>query len=455
MVRETLLANAKLRDLAVSGEVTNFSLQPNGTMYFELKEGGAFLKCVAWYEFALRFPPLQNGSKVIARGSIGVYDGKSSFYQLNVRSLELDGVGRIQQQFEERKQRLAAEGLFDRGRKRSLPTYPFAVALVSSRQAAGAQDFVRLLAGRSPHVRIVWCEASVQGSFAASQLAGALERASQIAVDVIVIARGGGSFEDLFVFSDERVVRAVARARHPVVSAVGHTIDQQLCDLAADLHVETPSAAAESIGRRTVDLRSGLQDQHKRLSDALVRRSNAGVEALRRAIGRTALTDPQRFFGPLRQRLDDRHGELVDVYSTGVRRRTDRAADLRLRLERGSPSLRLAKREERMKLAVTAFERAARTRFERFAHGLTAAAEPLAAVLVAAVARREHRRRLLETQLDGRNPETILRRGYAIVQYAGATVRDPAAVPLGVLVEARLARGTLTARVENKGPYAD
>ena len=156
--------------------------------------------------------------------------------------------------FEQRKKKFAAEGLFDAERKRKLPPYPFRIALVSSKGAAGAGDFVNLLRASRPHVGVVWCEATMQGPRAPSDVVGALGRASRLDVDAIVLTRGGGSFEDLFVFSDERHRARRRRARHPVVSAIGHNIDQQLSDLAADVYAATPSRAVELIGPETARL---------------------------------------------------------------------------------------------------------------------------------------------------------------------------------------------------------
>ena len=208
-----------LRRVRVRGEVTNYRGFVRGsTMYFDLKEGDALVKCVAFSGSNFRFPDFGPGVVVIVGGQVATY---RSTLQVIVDQVEVAGKGDVHAEFEKRKKAFAAEGLFDAERKRKLPPFPFRIALVSSKAAAGASDFVNLLRSTRPHVEIVWCEATMQGPRAPSDVAGALGRASRHDVDAIVLTRGGGSFEDLFVFSDEKIVRAVASALHPVVSVIG------------------------------------------------------------------------------------------------------------------------------------------------------------------------------------------------------------------------------------------
>ena len=308
-------ADPHLREVAVLGEISNYGAQKNGRLNFDLKEGEYVLRCFAWESDAAAFPALQNGLAIVATGAVTAYAARST-YQLVVRSVALEGEGRLHALFEETKKRLQAEGLFAAERKRPLPQYPFRVALVSSRTANGAIDFVTLLRDRAPHVGIVWCETAVQGPNAAVEIVSAIGRASRADVDLIVVTRGGGSFEDLFAFSDERVVRAVARARHPVISAIGHTADRQLCDFAADRHVETPSAAAEAVGfaRHELLLRIGDAQERARRSAAL--RVERLSNRLAAALTRSKLAQPQAFLVPLARRLSDA-GETLDAAASG------------------------------------------------------------------------------------------------------------------------------------------
>ena len=446
-LKRKLETDPQLRSVLVRGEVSNLSVSQRGHMNFDLKEGDAILRCFAWADDHARFPLFKNGVAIVANGQITTYVQKSS-YQLTVRAVEREGVGDVHALFEERKKKLAAEGLFDAARKRALPLFPFRVALVSSRAANGALDFVTLLADRAPHVGVVWCETSVQGPNAPVEIARALDRASREDVDLIVLTRGGGSFEDLFAFSDEGVVRAVARARHPVISAIGHTADRQLCDFAADLHVETPSAAAKSVGLDIRDLRARLDERALRAERA----TELCLERLRgrlaRALVRSKLTEPRYFLAPLAQRLDDLDGALREATRRAFVVREAAVRDASRRLDLHDPSRRLAERASRLQAADFKLRAAFDRSIDRSRRKRDDAEGRLLPAARAALERLAQRLALTHAHLDGNNPEAILQRGYAIVSYAGASVRDPSAVPPGAVVEARVARGTLSARVE-------
>ncbi len=453
-LKRKLEKDAQLRSVSVRGEVSNASTARSGHMNFDLKEGDAILRCFAWQSDLARFPAFGNGTAIVATGSISTYAPKST-YQLVVRAVEREGVGNVHALFEERKRKLAAEGLFDPARKRALPTFPFRVALVSSRSANGAIDFVTLLRERAPHVRIVWCETSVQGPNAPAEIVSALGRASRADVDAIVVTRGGGSFEDLFAFSDESVVRAVARARHPVVAAIGHTVDQQLCDFAADVHVETPSAAAKAIGFDIRELRVRLEDRQARARAALRLRIERLAARLNAALLRSKLSDPRTYLAPLAQRLDDLDAALVVAESASRRSREAMLRDVMRRLDAQDPSLRLAARAATLRDAAARLDRALERYLERVRLSSGAAAARLEPAARGALARMGQGLALTSAHLDGNNPEAILQRGYAIVTYGAAIVRDPAALPAGALVTAQVARGTFSARVERKEQDGD
>jgi exodeoxyribonuclease VII large subunit len=447
-LKRKLEIDPQLRSVSVRGEISNLNVSPRGSLNFDLKEGDAILRCFAWPDDGARFPILKNGVAVVATGAVSTYVQKST-YQLIVRAVEREGAGDVHTLFEERKKKLAAEGLFDPARKRALPAFPFRVALVSSRGANGAIDFVTLLAERAPHVEIVWCETLVQGPNAPAEIVRAVARASREDVDAIVVTRGGGSFEDLFAFSDEGVVRAIAHARHPVVSAIGHTADQQLCDFAADVHVETPSAAAKTIGPGARDLRALLADRAlraERATDLCLERLSA---RLSRALLRSRLSDARTFFAPFAQRIDEAAGALAGTANAVVRDREQAVRDLGRRLVARDPSRRLAERAQRLTTLRLTLDSAFERRLERARRASDTARDRLAPAVAGARARMLARLALAVAKLDGNDPEAILQRGYAIVTYGNAIVRDPAAVPPGARVEARVARGTLSARVED------
>ncbi len=446
-LKRKLEGDLQLRGVSVRGEVSNRSLSPRGHLNFDLKEGDAILRCFAWEDDLARFPLFKNGAAIVATGSISTFVQKSS-YQLVVRAVECEGVGDVHALFEERKKRLAADGLFDPARKRALPQFPFRVALVSSRGANGAIDFVTLLRERAPHVRVVWCETSVQGPNAPAEIVAALGRASREAVDLIVLTRGGGSFEDLFAFSDEGVVRAVARARHPLISAIGHTADQQLCDFAADVHVETPSAAAKAIGLDARELRARIDERMRRARGAVDLCAERLRGRLTGALVRSKLAEPRSFLLPFAQRLEASDEALANAARLSLRTRDSRLGELRRRLERHDPSRRLAERALRLERARARLDAAIARTIERARRRYDEGHFRLAPAARTALERTGQRLALLRLRFEGNDPETILQRGYAIVTFADAIVRDATAIPLGAQVEARLARGTLRARVE-------
>ena len=287
----------KLQWLGVRGEVSGLRVQPNGNVYFDLKDREALLNCVAWAAAAASFPLLRNGDEIVAVGAVGTYARRST-YQLSVTVVEAAGnVGRLHAQYEERKRKLEAEGLFASARKRPLPRFPFRVGLISSRSANGAGDFLAQARSLAPQVEVVLFETPVQGDAAAPEIVLQIERASRAELDFIVLARGGGSFEDLFVFSDERVVRALAAARHPTVAAIGHEADAPLVDFVADVRAATPSTAAQTVLPRRADLLRAIETQRTQAARAMAR-TIAGLQRELARIGtRTPLASAEKFLG--------------------------------------------------------------------------------------------------------------------------------------------------------------
>jgi exodeoxyribonuclease VII large subunit len=446
-LKRKIESDAQLRNVSVRGEISNYSVPPSGHVHFDLKEGDVVLHCFAFGSGAANFPSLKHGVAVVATGAIVTYPQRS-VYQLLVNHIVLEGVGDLHALFEQRKKKLAADGLFDAASKRPLPAFPFHVALVSSRSAAGALDFVTILRERAPHVRVVWCETAVQGAAAPAEICAALRRASAADVDLIVVTRGGGSFEDLFAFSDESVVRAVARARHPVLSAIGHTHDQQLSDFAADVYVETPSAAAKRIGFETRELLERTREATGRAQAAAGR----GFERLRfrlsNALVRSKLADPRSFLAPLAQRSDEAETKLRGAMAHGLTLRTEHLRDIERRLEAYDPTRRLAERGARLQGASLKLDAAVHRVREAAGRRADDAALRLGPAARRSQEQLGRRLELAFVRLEGNSPERLLQRGYAIVTHRGAIVRDPRAVPAGDAIEARVARGTLSARVE-------
>ncbi len=401
-IARLIAENRQLKGIAVRGEVSGLSNR-NGRLYFDLKEGNDVLNCVAWSNAVAKLPPFESGDEVIVTGDFGTYSARSS-YQLSVASLELTGVGKLYARAVALRKRLLAEGLFDASRKRPMPRFARRIAVVSAR-GKGAEDFLTTMARRAPHVALEFIETRVQGDGAQIDIAEALDRASSMPVDAIVLARGGGSYEDLFAFNEEPVVRAIVRAKHPVITAIGHTGDRHLADEAADFVAETPSNAAQYFGE---------------LRDGYVRRLEVLMERLDRA-----LLDKRR---QRLQRLDFAAASLGRMANDFVGKRRQRLLVVERRLGLQTPVARLAVRERhvadlrgRLMGLSRAFLHARRTRVQ-----------------------------ILAAHLDGNDPQRPLQRGYAMIFHDGALVRDAKAVPVGAEIEARVQRGTLLGRVEGR-----
>ena len=284
-VRELFDSNPQLQDVSVEGEVSNLTRSTAGHLYFTLRDAQAALNCVVWRADAqqLARQPI-NGDQVVAFGSVSVYE-QTGRYQLYATSVQLAGLGERLRQLEELKRRLAAEGLFDAGRKRALPAMPRHIALVTSPRGAAVSDMRRVLARRWPLALVSLLPAVVQGDSAPAEIVAALQAANRKHPDVILLARGGGAIEDLWAFNDERVVRAIVASAAPVVTGVGHETDVTLADFAADVRAATPSVAAELATPNQYDVRQQLDRSSARLSSlmrgALRDRNSALLDALR------------------------------------------------------------------------------------------------------------------------------------------------------------------------------
>lgn len=288
-IKALLEEDEELADVRVAGEISNLSRPASGHVYFTLKDAGAQIRCVMWRSAVLRLRRLPvNGDAVVARGHVSVYE-RDGQYQLYVDSLVASGLGDLYQEFERLKAKLEAEGLFDAARKRPLPAFPSVLGVVTSPTGAAFQDILNVLRRRFPLIEVVLAPTLVQGDEAPPQIARAIELLNNPALrcDVILVARGGGSLEELWAFNDERVVRAIAGSRVPVVSGVGHEVDFTLADFAADVRAPTPSAAAEIITPDIVELRQSVDALSAALDETMQNRidaARADLETLRRAL---------------------------------------------------------------------------------------------------------------------------------------------------------------------------
>lgn len=313
--------------VSVKGEISNFRPSSTGHYYFSLKDADSVIQAVMFRNrlTSLAFIP-QDGQMVLVKGNLSVYSKKGS-YQIICESMEKAGEGDILAMLEERKRRLAAAGIFDPERKRPIPLLPERVAVITSPTGAAIQDILTVVRRRNSGVDLVILPAPVQGDEAAGKLRKQIERANRFRMaDVIIIARGGGSLEDLLPFSDEELVKAVAASEIPVISAVGHEIDTSLCDLAADLRAPTPSAAAELVSARREDLFQRVSECAKGLLTEMENRMET-VHLLLRQFKPAELERGFRILvQPYLLRLDDGKEDLVRAMG-------DRVKDLRHRVE--------------------------------------------------------------------------------------------------------------------------
>ena len=279
----------------VEGEISNFTHHfASGHMYFTLKDEKAELRAAMFrgYNEHLKFP-VENGMMVLANGDISVYKARGQ-YQLLVRRMEPAGVGTLYLAFEALKKKLEGEGLFDESRKQSLPSYPFRIGIVTSGSGATIQDIRNVLSRRAPHLELILRPTLVQGNAAAEDIISAIGELEKIGdLDCIIVGRGGGSLEDLWAFNEEKVVRRIAAATVPIISAIGHETDLTLSDFSADLRAPTPSTAAELVSPALSDIRSGLDEVAWRLGEGLKNRVQSSWQQLDGQVSRYGFQQPR------------------------------------------------------------------------------------------------------------------------------------------------------------------
>ncbi len=432
------LLEAEFQDVWVAGEISGVKLAASGHYYFTLKDKDSQLRCVCFRMSArfLKFKP-QDGVAVLARGRVEVYEARGE-YQLLVESLEPQGYGALQFAFEQLKKKLSAEGLFEAARKRPLPNLPNRIGLVTSPSGAVIQDILNVLARRFPGLHIQIFPAQVQGAGAIEAVCRGIRHFSESGwAEVIIVARGGGSLEDLWTFNEEEVARAIVASLIPVISAIGHETDFTIADFVADLRAPTPSAAAELVictreqllGQLTADRRKLVQAMCYRLSALARELSEQGIER-----GTTLL---HRSIGRHMQRIDELDYCARDMVRQKLRRHRGDWAAIETRLRQMDLRLRFAAVRTRLDAAAAALTQNAQLRISR-GH---AALKPLT------------------VQLIELSPTKILERGYAIVRDEnGKVIKESSAAPLGTRLEILLAKGRLKTEVretheiiENRG----
>ncbi len=341
-----------------------------------------------------------------------------------VKSVELSGTGALYARFEELRETFRKEGLFERERKRAMPAFPLRIAVVSA-HGKGAEDFLTTIAKRAPYVRVHFVESRVQGDGASIDIGEAIRKAGRLDVDVIVVTRGGGSYEDLFPFNLEPVVRAIEHSPLPVLSAIGHTGDVHLSDFVADHTCETPSNAAQYFGE---------------IADRFFSRLQTAQTQLERSMSGLATNAAQRFDSAQK---DFRHAQRAFVPA-----RANALHALERRLDAQTPHQRLAARVRRLTELRSQLTSAARYSTAPGAQRLGRLNETLARLQQSGLRTYGERLRHIQTRLNGLDPQALLARGYAIITLDGMAVRDANVVPIGAVVQAQVQHGKLLARVE-------
>ena len=421
---------AQFSNLWVEGEVSNYHAAQSGHLYLTLKDAKAQVKCVCFKSQAMRlkFRP-EDGLKLIVRGSISVYEPRGE-YQIYVEHIEPSGVGALQLAFEQLKKRLEAEGLFDEARKKPLPMLPRRIGVVTSPKGAAVRDIIRILRRRFPNLHLIVYPVRVQGDGAAEDIVAALQYFNRKRLaDVILLARGGGSIEDLWAFNEEIVARAIAACRIPVVSGVGHETDFTIADFVADVRASTPSAAAEIVVQSRQEFQRHLQELEHKISQQmryLLLEFRHHLKELATHMGFRRLEDLLRRHRQQTDELTSRLGVALQVRIERLRHRYTiagtRIASFDLRARIRTFGLRLVQRSAELGV-----------RIER--------------LLVAKIQLLER----LRLQLEERSPLRVLERGYSICTDAeGNVVRAADQVSIGAEVSIQLARGRLGAEVRRR-----
>jgi exodeoxyribonuclease VII large subunit len=417
-------------DTWVEGEISNFRAHDSGHLYFTLKDKNSQLRAVMFRSQArlLRFRP-ENGMQVVLRGRVTIYEDRGEL-QISAEYLEPKGAGALLVAFEQLKAKLVSEGLFEDARKKPIPALPQRIGVVTSPQAAALRDILNIVRRRHHSASVLIFPAQVQGESASSEISAGVSYFNKARnVDVIIVARGGGSAEDLAAFNNEALARVVAASMIPVISAVGHETDFTIIDFVADLRAPTPSAAAELVIRSRQEVEEQSEGLRQRLARAM---------RYRLLMGRQSLTELAQ------------HGAFARIEDV-INRRQQKLDDWKNRMDRAERQI-LEKQRRRLELAAAAVRH---YDVRRILAGIHKELDAQVAGMVAAartlLLQRTGRLNQLNGQLEALSPLAILDRGYALVfDSAGSLLKDASRVRAGDEISARLSQGTLTATVKRK-----
>ncbi|ART79039.1 exodeoxyribonuclease VII large subunit [Oceanisphaera avium] len=422
-----LLLEGELGSVAISGEISNLATPSSGHWYFSLKDSQSQLRCAMFKgsNRSVAFRP-KNGDQVLLVGKVTLYEPRGD-YQLVAQTMAPAGEGLLKQQYEALKQRLFEEGLFSELLKQALPAHPNKVGIISSPTGAALHDILSVLARRAPHLAVVIYPSQVQGEPAGAQLVQALATANQRnEVDILILARGGGSLEDLWCFNDERLVRAIAASHLPIVSAVGHEVDFTLSDFAADMRAPTPSAAAELISRDATVQQAQYQQWQQRLQQAQRRLLAAYQQQLSNLQARLQLQHPRQQLQQQAQQLDQLQARLQRAFRQCFTRAQQRLAHGQLRLGHQHPAQHL----HNSQLALQALQQRLKNQMQT------------------RLKQHEHQLALVGSRLNAISPLATLGRGYSITQQGSQVITAANQVQVGETLRTRVAEGEILSRVE-------
>jgi exodeoxyribonuclease VII large subunit len=424
--RARLLLEDVFARVWVEGEISNLARPASGHLYFTLKDSQAQVRCALFRQHAARVrEALRDGLAVKVRGKVSLFEGRGD-YQLIVDSLEPAGDGALRLAFEALKEKLAGEGLFSSERKMALPAHPQRIGIISSPSGAVIRDIISVFRRRAPQVQLTLIPTAVQGREAVQQIVRALQLADGLGFDALILARGGGSLEDLWCFNEEAVARAVAACSTPIVSAVGHETDVSISDFVADVRAPTPSAAAELLAPDNGDLLQRLAGLRRRLQMHMHNQLARAQLQLRSATQR--LRHPGERLRQQAQRLDDLDMRLRRALQQQLRQHRDNSLRLQARLAAQHPGRNLALLQQRLDSLAARLPRAAQQQLQRQQQRFTSLAHSLQLV----------------------SPLATLGRGYSILlDDKDRAIRSASQTRPGQRLRARLGEGQLALRVED------
>ena len=416
------LLEGQIGVLWVQGEISNFKPHTSGHFYFSIKDSKSQISAIMFRgaNSKLKFKP-HDGLQVLIRARITVYEPRGT-YQIACEYMEPVGAGALQKQFEQLREKLKSEGLFDLARKKQIPLFPANIAVVTSPTGAAVQDILNILRRRAPAIEITIVPCLVQGPQCAEALRIAFRQAEKLKPDVIIIGRGGGSMEDLWGFNDEGLARLIAGSDIPVISAVGHEIDFTICDFVSDLRAPTPSAAAELVAQSTVEIKQRIQQKERMIMLAMSKAMHAFKEKIKNLNHR--LTDPRRKLADLIQKNDELYTRLLVAVEQTLNSFSKDILIFKGRLK--NPTVVIEEKKQELRLLIYSMNQN----------------------MTALMTEKKHALTNLMSLLDSFSPLKVVERGYSIVKKNNLLVKSIKQVKKSDEIQIQVSDGVITATVD-------